>query len=580
MEISLTSSNSGLPLPFLQRDFSYTDTARALSEDLRFLCLKGLVEQALVRLSGAEVLAEQSPLISLPPCIEKADIIAAGLSLSSDVLEAVVRFPRLVVGGLLNALPELMNAGLAEEDETASPGVEIRSGDWVTQLFGTALTLMFLKAEACRNLADFIHLADVFLSDLGEILETDSAFTMALDEHVADRRLGQAWIMDGVEDSALRGPRRVTVTFDYLGLEYQMVALTGEQRHRLLRRYWKDGDLAAVRNDALLWGVRDRTDSRKPAFRDSGEIDAIPRAVMVDQLFAALLWISDFLPDAGFAVPVTPRDGECNSDLRFAMRTVGFTAPSPRPEESQLVDKRAAVALDWFWRHGKDWRRAPKIYGYICQSLKNAWTRWSRTATLEGDSEAGLGRKDGWRPIETTLAGPILDEIDVDVYHGAPVEIEHNAGVQEPAALSNDSGAPIRREPKWARRIVLEADLQRAFEALYGKRNSAMGRNWFPLPSPKRMGIGIPNPPLSQNRAALSSTSKRYLEVFAMRYLDGFDRKDFVGDRVALAGWRYVSPDRHGKEVVEWLLGNGYTRSELGGLAPNLIRVLGTEWSG
>jgi hypothetical protein len=222
--------------------------------------------------------------------------------------------------------------------------------------------------------------------------------------------------------------------------------------------------------------------------------------------------------------------------------------------------------------------------------------------------------------METTSADCPLDEIDVDTYQLSGVEIENSAEApkQTVPAIADTAGMPLRPQPPWARDTMLETDIQRAFEALYGKRVSETKRDWYPLPAPKHRGIGIPAPLIDENRPELDSTSRRDLEIFVMRYLDGFGRQDlstfagkrsalqggivfgparhskfegveygrgralypaFMGidPRVAAAGWRSVSPDRHGKEIVTWLLANGYTRSELGRLAPGLIGILGTE---
>jgi hypothetical protein len=613
METSLALSSSGPNFPFFEQDFGPAPAASAAPsepEDFRFPLVRVLAEQALVQLSGTAV-GEPSPLMELSPCIEKFAIVAAGLNLPCDVLEAAIRFPRLVFAGLVDALPRLIEAGLAEipdadqDGEAISSGLEVRPDDWVCRLFGTALALMFLKAEACRDLADFEYLADVFFFDLGVILESEGAYTAAFDEFVATRSCGQRWIIDGVEESALRGPKRISVTLDYLGLEYQVVALTGERRHRLLRRYWQEGDLAAIQNDALCWAVRDWTDSRKLAFSGPAAIDALPRAIAKDQLFAALMWISDFLPSTDLPVPVTPREAECQSDIPFAMRVVGFTAQGPLPEESRFVDKRLVVARDWFWRHAKHWRRAPEVYAYIRKSLDNAWVRWRRTATFEGDSEAGLGRKDGWRPIETTFADCDLEnapEIDVETHHQrshTEIEVARTRPAirrQTGSLAEGDDGETLQRPSRgrarslsgvgFAALIMIETDIERAFEAIYGRQISAS----------KGIGLGIPAASLKDERPALGPTSKRDLEVFVMRYLEGFDRQSlsvFAGrplngcgparlaalegitPRAAAAGWRNVAPERRGGRIIRWLLAHGYSRADLAKFLPDLIGALG-----
>jgi hypothetical protein len=509
--------------------------------------------------SGSALAIDEPWILAYPACINPQDLHLLGLKYPEDVIEGVLRIPvfalTLYVATHSGAAPDQTHLAIPDGDVAGLAAI------WADIL---------LNAQNCRDLDEFVEFVLYRIEEAGRIVDNAIVFESCLDSVASDRIEGQRWVVDGVADTALRGARRVRVFLESLGVEYQVRALTGEQRHDLLARYRNGEDLRSIQKRTLLWCVRDPFEPREPAFPCADVLDQL-LLVTLDDLFIAVLWVSGLLALPNAPMPELTRGGEVHGDLSFLLRAVHLSS-----SDGDVRQQRENIAAHFLWKQEKDWRAAEgSVFGLVGKSIKREWLKLAERGVLAGDPTPQtdlvfLGAANDKRieyfagreqfPAKGKLRPDSADyDGDSESRHSyAGWEIDYSNGLQAidvgdvPVEIDTDLLGRGTIEPSPLGHNYFDCWVLNPADSLSGDF-----QNWVDIEVDVRRAVDA----VCVNRS--EELAKRDTEVFMWRYIAGKGRNVIsvlsgLPENVVENSWRSLEPDRNGGRILAWLRDHGY----------------------
>jgi hypothetical protein len=188
----------------------------------------------------------------------------------------------------------------------------------------------------------------------------------------------QRWVVRGVYDRSVLGIPQVGITVEGWGTDITLQGLSGEQRHRLLKRYRQTQDVFDFLDGVLLYCARDPIEPGQPLFSSLAAVQEM-RSTVSRELTKVALWLSGLMegPDSG-----PPRAGTDTSDSAFLLRAVGLAVSDP-----ETLRIRQDIVNHFLWSNKDNWESTPgpSLFGWLGTTLKRGWLRWVKDGTLDGD---------------------------------------------------------------------------------------------------------------------------------------------------------------------------------------------------
>jgi hypothetical protein len=188
----------------------------------------------------------------------------------------------------------------------------------------------------------------------------------------------QRWVVRGVYDRSVLGIPQVGITVEGWGTDITLQGLSGEQRHRLLKRYRQTQDVFEFLDGVLLYCARDPIEPGQLFFSSLAAVQEM-RSTVSRELTKVALWLSGLTegPDSG-----PPRAGTDTSDSAFLLRAVRLAVSDP-----ETLRIRQDIVNHFLWSNKDSWESAPgpSLFGWLGTTLKRAWLRWVKDGTLDGD---------------------------------------------------------------------------------------------------------------------------------------------------------------------------------------------------
>src|ERR1019366_7056289 len=188
----------------------------------------------------------------------------------------------------------------------------------------------------------------------------------------------QRWVVRSVYDRSVLGIPQVGVTVEGRGTDITLQGLSGEQRHRLLKRYRQTQDVFDFLDGVLLYCASDPIKPGQPLFSSLAAVQET-RSTVSRELTKVALWLSGLMEglDSG-----PPRAGTDTSDSAFLLHAVGLAVSDP-----ETLRIRQDIVNHFLWSNKDNWESTPgpSLFGWLGTTLKRAWLRWVKDGTLDGD---------------------------------------------------------------------------------------------------------------------------------------------------------------------------------------------------
>jgi hypothetical protein len=511
------------------------------------------------------------------PCIEKKSLRRVGIAASDSVLELLVRYPRVVLYTHL-----LHQRRLASKGEPVHPFVVAIDRAPITvrleflDLVAETLGQVYWIARNCRSRAEFFEIerqmwAEVESLQMGQIVPAASK--------LAGPKVDlQRWVVGGVYDHSVLGTPQVGIHVEAWQTDIALQGLSGEQRHRLIKRYRQNQDILDFLDGVLFYCARDPLDPHQQFFHTLAAVIEM-RSTAARQLTQVALWLSGLIegPESG-----PPRAGTDKGDLEFLLRAVQLASSDP---DTLMV--RQNIVAHFLWRNKQYWESAPgpSLYGFLGTSLKRAWLSWVRDGAFDDDAWIdAYGHSHKGKQKEILLGDETLDYIanreqigrrsarspyradynGDDDYARILEEYRTNLKSDRTAALSltrralrslwlykRPSSLNLGNFEKW---IDPEVDIQRTFDRVYGVTG------WSPVLLHEVPTSTVYQPTgfvrIGSKRAA--QRAKRDADVFVMRICEDAKDGDIplisgLSEREVAAAVKNLSDERCGEKIKKAL---------------------------
>lgn len=539
-------------------------------------CAKVIREALELEPNLSDVEQATSPM-EIHPCIEKESLRRVGIAASDSVLEMMTRYPRVA---LYNHL--LHQRRLAAKGEPVHPFVLAIGPAPITvrleflDLVAETLGQVYWIARNCQSRKEFFEIerqmwAEVESLQRGQIAPAASKLAEPKVEL-------QRWVVGGVYDHSVLGTPQLGIYVEPWQTDITLQGLSGEQRHRLIKRYLQNQDIFDFLDGVLFYCARDPVDPQQPFFHNLAAVIEM-RSTAARQLTQLALWLSGVVegPESG-----PPRAGTDRGDLEFLLRAVHLAASDP---ETLMV--RQNIVAHFLWRNKEYWQSAPgpSLYGLLGRSLKWAWFNWVKDGTLDDDVWIdAYGHSHKGKQKQSLLSDKVLDHIancenigarsgrspDCADYDGddeyARVLEEYRGNLKSDEtgevsltgrALRNlwlykrPSSLGLRDFEKW---IDPEVDIQRTFDHVYGVTKPSPVLLYQVPTSTVHQPNGFVR--IGSRRAA--QRAKRDADVFIMRTCEDADASDIplisgLSAREVAAAVKNLSDERYGKKIKKAL---------------------------
>ena len=337
-------------------------------ERCREIIYAGLMQHAPQR--NIKRISTPAHLMMLKPCVSKEQLQEVGVNVWVDAWEAVRRLAVMIFHGIREYTKR---AALKETlEETGATAAEL-----TTAILGSAsarrMWVPMAVWDAGRNAVSF---AARCRSSYESVLAAIRPLRKAAE--------GQRWVLEGVYDRTTSGHPEVRLQLVYWGVDLTATALTGEQRHQVLKEYLAQknpDDVDSVIERAFLLGLVD-AETREPYFRERDLAD-LP-IVDVSEIGCVVLWLSGLLPEKPhwprywYPLPQAGRGKADYSEIPYLLRATRVDAG--HGEDKEVTHQLAAVNLlkrGWLGAKGS-------VFGYVGKSITNEQADYYNEKTEEG----------------------------------------------------------------------------------------------------------------------------------------------------------------------------------------------------
>lgn len=436
-----------------------------------------------------------------PSCIDPRELRTLGITAPTEVLDMLTRIP----------------LGLAAWTWLTYAHCGLQIPNNFKQLVADTVGQFYWAVRNAASLAEAQDCINGMLQELDDYMAGFGGTTIEKAKALASQRpAGQRWIVDGVYDRSILGRPTFKANVERWGIDILLCGLSGRERSEVLKEYRRSGDAFAFMDQVLLLCARDPRQPDRLYFQNEETIEVLHSTEM-RRLAKIALQLSGFLDIEQLQVWRQATDSD---DLAFLLRITG-QGKADSCEQKLMMD----IARYFLWDKQAYWRTSREsAYGLIRRSLDEQWREFLRTNHLKGDTGGGrddnhgriprevpFGYVEQFRQSRTIEAEHYWQEIETDYTTAELMELEiSRRRARNPCAPASLTGSGFDEL------ATVESDIESAFEAIAGVGTDNDDRDWSPLPNHSKK-----NPEVVLPGAAI-----RDLEVFVMRYLDCFDRRD------------------------------------------------------
>ena len=338
------------------------------------LIREGLAQRA--DLSDVEQAIQARSPACIHPCIEKDSLRRIGIAASDSVLEFMVRYPRSWLYTRLRHERAMAAKGKPVHPLVTVTGLAMKVSGEYLGLVAETLGQLYWIGRNCAHTNEFFEIEKAMLAETDALYyeQIAPASTMLAEPKVELQR----WVVRSVYDRSVLGIPQVGVTVEGRGTDITLQGLSGEQRHRLLKRYRQTQDVFDFLDGVLLYCARDPIEPGQPFFSSVAAVQEM-RSTVSRELTKVALWLSGLMEglDSG-----PPRAGTDTSDSAFLLRAVGLAVSDP-----ETLRIRQDIVNHFLWSNKDNWESTPgpSLFGWLGTTLKRAWLRWVKDGTLDGD---------------------------------------------------------------------------------------------------------------------------------------------------------------------------------------------------
>ena len=342
-------------------------------------CAKVIREALELEPNLSDVEQAASPM-EIHPCIEKESLRRVGIAASDSVLEMMARYPRVMLykhlrhewimaanGSAVHPLIDAVGPGRISATREFLDLVAETLGQvhWIARNSGTPAEVLAVEAAMWAEV-------DAYYRE-----QLAPAWSKLTEPKVKQQR----WVVRGVYDRSVLGIPQIGISVEEWGTDVTLRGLSGEQRHRLLKRYRENDDIFDFLDGVLFDCARDPLDTIHPFFSNLTTVQEM-RSTTARELTQIALWLSGLVegPESG-----PPRAGTDRGDSEFLLRAVHLAASDP---ETLMV--RQNIVAHFLWCNKDYWESAqgPSLFGLLGVSFKRAWLNWVKEGVLSGDGWA------------------------------------------------------------------------------------------------------------------------------------------------------------------------------------------------